>query len=188
MAASQNSCLAVTGPFTKSIGIAAMRCHHGNEGSWRPTPRIFNSHKPSSGGGERTRTIMGNAKYIGRVGALAVALGIGTAVASTPGNALAEPDSTSSSFGSATSSAESSSSASSSGGSSVSSSSDSTSSPDPRTGIVQSSGGAQTSSTTATSDASTTRSSQPRRADRKIPGSAMGLPFTRNLARRRIVV
>src|SRR5829696_3341218 len=34
---------------------------------------------------------MGNAKYIGRVGALAVALGIGVAVANTPAVALAEP-------------------------------------------------------------------------------------------------
>ncbi len=34
---------------------------------------------------------MGNAKYIGRVGALAVALGIGTAVATTPWVAVAEP-------------------------------------------------------------------------------------------------
>jgi YVTN family beta-propeller protein len=40
---------------------------------------------------------MGNAKYIGRVGALAVALGIGTAVATTPGVALAEPSAESSS-------------------------------------------------------------------------------------------
>ena len=34
---------------------------------------------------------MGNAKYIGRVGALAVALGVGIAVANSPGVALAEP-------------------------------------------------------------------------------------------------
>ncbi len=40
---------------------------------------------------------MGNAKYIGRVGALAVALGIGTAVATTPGVAVAEPSTDSSS-------------------------------------------------------------------------------------------
>jgi bacillolysin len=33
---------------------------------------------------------MGNAHYIGRVGALAVALGIGTAVATTPWVAVAE--------------------------------------------------------------------------------------------------
>ena len=37
---------------------------------------------------------MGHARYIGRVGALAVALGIGAAVANTPGVAWAEPDST----------------------------------------------------------------------------------------------
>ena len=35
---------------------------------------------------------MGSAKYIGRVGGLAVALGVGFAVATTPGVALAEPD------------------------------------------------------------------------------------------------
>ena len=34
---------------------------------------------------------MSTAKHIGRVGALAVALGIGTAIASTPGVALADP-------------------------------------------------------------------------------------------------
>ena len=34
---------------------------------------------------------MGYATYIGRVGALAVALGIGVAVANTPGVAWAEP-------------------------------------------------------------------------------------------------
>ena len=34
---------------------------------------------------------MGYAIYIGRVGALAVALGVGVAVASTPGVAWAEP-------------------------------------------------------------------------------------------------
>ena len=34
---------------------------------------------------------MGNARYIGRVGALAVALGVGFAVTVTPGVALAEP-------------------------------------------------------------------------------------------------
>ena len=40
---------------------------------------------------------MGNANYIGRVGALAVALGIGTAVATTPWVAVAEPPADSSS-------------------------------------------------------------------------------------------
>ncbi len=34
---------------------------------------------------------MGTAKYIGRVGALAVALGVGAAIANTPGVALADP-------------------------------------------------------------------------------------------------
>src|SRR6185312_8698461 len=36
-------------------------------------------------------TTMGTAKYIGRVGALAVALGVGAAIANTPGVALADP-------------------------------------------------------------------------------------------------
>ena len=40
---------------------------------------------------------MSSARYIGRVGALAVALGIGAAVANSPGVAYAEPDSTSNS-------------------------------------------------------------------------------------------
>jgi hypothetical protein len=35
---------------------------------------------------------MGYAKHVGRVGALAVALGVGVAVASTPGVAWAGPD------------------------------------------------------------------------------------------------
>jgi hypothetical protein len=45
---------------------------------------------------------MGYAKYVGRVGGLAVALGVGVAVATTPGVAWAEPTdggSTSSSSG-----------------------------------------------------------------------------------------
>jgi hypothetical protein len=37
---------------------------------------------------------MGNARYVGRVGALAVALGIGVAVANTPGIALADDTAT----------------------------------------------------------------------------------------------
>ena len=48
---------------------------------------------------------MGNAKYIGRVGALAVALGIGTAVATTPWVAVAEPAADSSSASDASSNA-----------------------------------------------------------------------------------
>src|SRR5215203_377109 len=47
--------------------------------------------------GVRGGTTMGNAKYVGRVGALAVALGIGTAVATTPWVAVAEPSADSSS-------------------------------------------------------------------------------------------
>src|SRR6185312_4806971 len=45
------------------------------------------SASPSTGEG----TTMGTAKYIGRVGALAVALGVGAAIANTPGVALADP-------------------------------------------------------------------------------------------------
>jgi hypothetical protein len=42
---------------------------------------------------------MGHARYIGRVGALAVALGVGMAIASTPGIAQAQPSDSSSSAG-----------------------------------------------------------------------------------------
>ncbi len=38
---------------------------------------------------------MGYAKYVGRVGALAVAMGVGVAVGSTPGTALADEDTSS---------------------------------------------------------------------------------------------
>ena len=48
---------------------------------------------------------MGTAKYIGRVGGLAVALGVGAAVANTPGVAWAEPDSSSSGSSASSSSA-----------------------------------------------------------------------------------
>ncbi|MET0474193.1 MAG: hypothetical protein ABW001_06085, partial [Mycobacterium sp.] len=37
------------------------------------------------------RTLMGYAKYVGRVGALAVTLGVGVAVATMPGIAYADP-------------------------------------------------------------------------------------------------
>ena len=60
---------------------------------------------------------MGYARYVGRVGGLAVALGVGVAVASTPGVAWAEPTDT----GSSSSSTDSSSSGSSSSGSGESS-------------------------------------------------------------------
>lgn len=50
---------------------------------------------------------MGREKYVGRVGALAVALGIGSAVAVLPGQAWAEPDSSSTAGASASSAAES---------------------------------------------------------------------------------
>ena len=118
---------------------------------------------------------MGYVSYIGRVGALAVALGVGSAVATMPGVALAGPsDSGSSSSGSPGSSASSSTD---SGGqssasattsdadssslreaSSTSSKTDSSASagssatPDPRTGIVQSSGGAHTSAIASDTD------------------------------------
>jgi hypothetical protein len=46
---------------------------------------------------------MGYVSYVGRIGALAVALGVGTAVATMPGVALAEPSSSSSSSSSSAS-------------------------------------------------------------------------------------
>ena len=97
---------------------------------------------------------MGNAKYIGRVGALAVALGIGTAVATTPWVAVAEPATDSSSASDASSNA---SNASTAADDSKSATSEDTSvgahkatdtglsSDDPRSGIARSSGGAHTS-------------------------------------------
>ena len=99
---------------------------------------------------------MGNARYIGRVGALAVALGIGTAVANTPGVAWAEPDS-SASAGSSSGAAGANGGADPAGGApgDVSSTKSdekadkkSDHSPDPTRGTeVSSSGGAHTSST-----------------------------------------
>jgi hypothetical protein len=105
---------------------------------------------------------MRHARYIGRVGALAVALGVGSAVATTPGVALAKPTDSNASTGAAGSSASSpadkkapadksspgstqspdsrSSSSGPMGGSPGSSSTD-----DPRSGVVQSTGGALTS-------------------------------------------
>ncbi len=104
---------------------------------------------------------MGNAKYIGRVGALAVALGIGTAVATTPWVAVAEPATDSSSASDASSNASNASNASPSTAAddSKSATSEDTSvgahkaadtglsSDDPRSGIARSSGGAHTSNT-----------------------------------------
>ena len=46
--------------------------------------------------GETEDTVVGHARYIGRVGALAVTLGVGVAMATTPGLAYAEPTSDSS--------------------------------------------------------------------------------------------
>jgi hypothetical protein len=46
--------------------------------------------------GETEDTVVGHARYIGRVGALAVTLGVGVAMATTPGLAYAEPTSESS--------------------------------------------------------------------------------------------
>lgn len=104
---------------------------------------------------------MGYARYIGRIGALAVALGIGAGLAATPWVASAKPSdsgssnssSNSSSSSSSSSGSKSSSSSNSSPGNSpsspaatsstdttVTSTSDPTSTADPHTGIVQSSG------------------------------------------------
>jgi hypothetical protein len=108
---------------------------------------------------------MGYVSYVGRVGALAVALGVGSAVATMPGVALAQPSDTSSSDSPAKGSSGSSASPSpdknspsssdshlpsltkvSSGSSGAGgSSADSLATADPRTGLVQSTGGAQTS-------------------------------------------
>ncbi|WP_284234960.1 YVTN family beta-propeller repeat protein [Mycobacterium antarcticum] len=99
---------------------------------------------------------MGNATFIGRVGALAVALGIGTAVVTTPGVALAEPPSDSSAASESPANADSSSTddqrpASPPDIASMESPTKNTRTDDPtgdpRAGIVQSSGGAHTSST-----------------------------------------
>jgi hypothetical protein len=96
----------------------------------------------------------GCAKYIGRVGALAVTLGLGVAIANSPGIALADTgtsaqtdssatdapaDSTSTSSTSTPSTASSSSSSESPAGSSTTESTD-----DPQSGVVQASGGANT--------------------------------------------
>jgi bacillolysin len=112
---------------------------------------------------------MGNAKYVGRVGALAVALGIGSAVATAPWVAMAEPSDSASSASdtsSSTSSSASSESDTSTVGpdangagsgisqtsvgaqeSSTETESAAESSVDPRSGILSSSGGLHTSST-----------------------------------------
>ena len=108
---------------------------------------------------------MSSAKYIGRVGALAVALGIGTAVATTPWVAVADPSAESPSASDSSSSSasaadtESTSTDNSKPPTSVDNSSvadaaaDTTvSSDDPRSGIVQSSGGDRTSSTPSADD------------------------------------
>ena len=106
---------------------------------------------------------MGNAKYIGRVGALAVALGIGTAVATTPWVAVAEPatDSSSASDASSNPSNASNASPSTAADDSKSATSEDTSvdahkaadtglsGDDPRSGIARSSGGAHTSNGSA---------------------------------------
>jgi YVTN family beta-propeller protein len=91
---------------------------------------------------------MGYATYIGRVGALAVALGIGAAVANTPGVAWAEPESASSSSDSSSDSARSntggadssssSSTESSSSGSKRSSKKSSSTDPDPKDSVSDS--------------------------------------------------
>jgi YVTN family beta-propeller protein/VCBS repeat-containing protein len=100
---------------------------------------------------------MGNAKYVRRVGALAVALGIGTAVATMPWVAVAEPSTDSSSASDSSSTTAESTST---GNAKPAPSGDSSGDPDtaadslvaggdPRSGIVASSGGAVTSSSSA---------------------------------------
>jgi hypothetical protein len=86
---------------------------------------------------------MGHVSYIGRVGALAVALGVGLAVANSPAIALADPGETSST-----------------GASSSSSSSSSTSDGSPSTGVSSGSATAATSSASST-EATTDDSAQP---------------------------
>lgn len=101
----------------------------------------------------------GFARHVGRVGALAVALGIGAAVATWPGVAVAEPDAAGSTQTSSTSestdtqrdptpsdTATTASASSSDGSDSVSPSA--TAASDPRDGAVQASGGANTTVTT----------------------------------------
>src|SRR6476469_3251457 len=84
----------------------------------------------------REVVVMGYARYVGRVGGLAVALGVGVAVATTPGVACAEPTDNGSSGASNPSSDSSSSSSSSSSSNSDSSDSSSSST----AGSFQSSG------------------------------------------------
>ncbi|HYO03310.1 MAG TPA: hypothetical protein VET27_16135 [Mycobacterium sp.] len=100
---------------------------------------------------------MGNTKYVGRVGALAVALGIGTAVVTSPGVAMADPSADSSSAPDSSSSnaspaAESTSKDDAKPAASVATSSEAQTAAhtgvptaDPRSGIVQASGGAHSS-------------------------------------------
>jgi triacylglycerol lipase len=105
---------------------------------------------------------MGAAKYIGRVGALAVALGIGIALATTPAVAWAEPaDSGTSSSSHASSSGASSTGAATSGTAAVSGSSDS--SPSTASGSTERSTGSPISQVTSPSGSShrATRSAEP---------------------------
>src|SRR6185295_7467779 len=101
------------------------------------------SASPSTGEG----TTMGTAKYIGRVGALAVALGVGAAIANTPGVALADPSESGS-----TSSSSASGSSSDSSSASVSGSQGSTSGSQGSTWGSSSSTSDQASASGATSD------------------------------------
>jgi YVTN family beta-propeller protein/VCBS repeat-containing protein len=96
---------------------------------------------------------MGNAKYIGRVGVLAVALGIGTALATTPGVSAAEPSADSSSSSSTDSSGSSSASSSS---DSSSNSSDSPSESGPESSATESSTASGSAGSSLNGDESST--------------------------------
>ena len=117
---------------------------------------------------------MGTAKYIGRVGGLAVALGVGVAIATTPGVAWAEPDSTSSSSSESStsgSSSESSTSGSSSEASTSGSTGDSTS-----TSPAESSTESQDSS--ADSSSTTSEDSTPSTGEMKVDSIGGALTST----------
>jgi hypothetical protein len=74
--------------------------------SFRPLPVVGDVNFLALGTPIRQRAIMSYVSYVGRVGASAVALGVGTAVATVPGVALAQPlDSSSSSSSSPSGSA-----------------------------------------------------------------------------------
>jgi hypothetical protein len=105
---------------------------------------------------------MGYVSYVGRVGALAVALGVGTAVATMPGVALAQPlDSSSSSSSSPSGSA----------GSLTSSSTDKSGRPSIATASSGSSGSSSTTATGSSSSANSSATPDPRTGVAKSPDS-----------------